>query len=123
MTVGNVVNLDAALSRVTDYWSPKVIGRVNDQFLKAAKVKGEFVWHQHDDEDELFLVLRGRLTIQLRDGDVTLGPGEFYVVPKGTPHNPRAEDECWLVLVETVSTKHTGEVDSPLTRSVEEQLS
>jgi mannose-6-phosphate isomerase-like protein (cupin superfamily) len=120
--LGTPVNIERAFDRVTEYWSPKVIGRVNDQYLKAAKLKGQFVWHQHDDEDELFLVVRGRLTIQLRDGDVVLEPGEFYVVPKGTQHNPVAEEECWIVLVETVTTKHTGEVDSPRTKSVEEQL-
>jgi mannose-6-phosphate isomerase-like protein (cupin superfamily) len=119
----SAVSIERAFDRVTDYWSPKVIGQVNDQYLKAAKVKGTLAWHQHDDEDELFLVVRGRLTIELRDGAVVLGPGEFFVVPKGTPHSPVAEEECWIVLIETVTTKHTGDVETPLTKSVAQQLS
>jgi mannose-6-phosphate isomerase-like protein (cupin superfamily) len=115
-------NLAHELEQLADYWSPRVVGRVNDQYVKVAKVKGELVWHQHDDEDELFLVVRGRLVIQLRNGDVSIGPGEFYVVPRGTPHNPVADEECWIVLVETVTTQHTGGVQTPLTRSIEEQL-
>jgi len=115
-------NLAHELEQLADYWSPRVVGRVNDQYVKVAKVKGELVWHQHDDEDELFLVVRGRLVIQLRSGDVSIGPGEFYVVPRGTPHNPVADEECWIVLVETVTTQHTGGVQTPLTRSIEEQL-
>ena len=118
----DAVHLERAFERVTEHWSPKVIGRVNDQYLKVAKVQGEFVWHQHDDEDELFLVVRGQLTLQFEDGDVRLGPGELYVVPKGTPHRPVADEECWVLLVETVTTKHTGDVETPLTRSVAEQL-
>ena len=115
-------NLAHHFEQLTDYWSPRVVGRVNDQYVKVAKLKGEFTWHQHDDEDELFLVVRGQLVIRMRDGDVRIGPGEFYVVPRGTPHNPVAEEECWIVLVETVTTAHTGGVQTPLTRSIEEQL-
>ena len=115
-------NLAHHFEQLTDYWSPRVVGRVNDQYVKVAKVKGEFAWHQHDDEDELFLVVRGRLVIQMRDGDVSIGAGEFYVVPRGTPHNPVADEECWIMLVETVTTKHTGDVQTPLTRTIEEQL-
>lgn len=117
------MNIEQQFERVTELWSPKVIGRVNDQYVKIAKVRGQFTWHKHDDEDELFLIIKGRLTIQLEDGDIELGPGEFHIVPKGTMHNPVAEEECWVMLVETVSTKHTGDVESPLTRSIEEQLS
>lgn len=120
--IGVPVPLDAAFEQITEYWSPRVIGRVNDQYLKAAKLRGEFVWHQHDDEDELFLVVRGRLTLRLRDGEVVLAPGEFYVVPRATPHCPVAEEECWVVLIETVTTRHTGDVDSPLTKSIAQQL-
>ena len=115
-------NLAHELAQLADHWSPRVVGRVNDQYVKVAKVKGELAWHQHDDEDELFLVVRGQLVIQLRDGDVRIGPGEFYVVPRGTPHNPVADEECWIMLVETVTTQHTGDVRTPLTRSIEEQL-
>ena len=117
------MNIEQQFERVTELWSPKVIGRVNDQYVKIAKVRGQFTWHKHDDEDELFLIIRGRLRIQLEDGDIELGPGDFHIVPKGTMHNPMADDECWVMLVETVSTKHTGDVQSPLTRSIEDQLS
>ena len=116
------VEIEAQFDRVTELWSPKVIGRVNDQYVKIAKVRGEFAWHAHDEEDELFLIVRGNLTIQLEDGDVRLGPGQFVVVPRGVRHRPVAEEECWLVLIETVTTKHTGEVDTPFTRSIAEQL-
>ena len=118
----SAVHVERAFERVSEYWSPKVIGRVNDQYLKVAKVKGEFVWHKHDGEDELFLVVRGRLRLQFEDGDVVLEPGELYVVPKGTPHNPVAEEECWVLLVETVTTTHAGDVDTPRARSIAEQL-
>jgi mannose-6-phosphate isomerase-like protein (cupin superfamily) len=116
------VNLESRFDDVTDLWSPRVIGRVNDQYVKIARIQGEFVWHAHEDEDELFLVLRGRLRIQLEDGEVTLGPGEMVVVPRGVRHNPLAAEECWVMLVEPVSTKHTGDVVSERTRSIEEQL-
>lgn len=117
------VNLAAAFERVTDYWSPKVVGRVNDQYVKVAKLKGELAWHQHENEDELFHVIQGRLVIQLEGGrEVTIRPGEFFVVPRGVRHNPVAEEECWIVLIETVSTKHTGDVETPLTTTIEQQL-
>ena len=117
------VNLLAALDSVTEHWSPKVIGRVNDQYVKVAKVRGQLAWHRHDDEDELFQVVRGRLRIQFEGGaETVLEAGEFCIVPRGVLHNPVADEECWIVLVETVTTKHTGEVDTPLTRSIEQQL-
>ena len=115
-------NIAEQLARVTEHWSPKVVGRVNDQFVKVAKVKGELTWHAHDAEDELFLVVKGRLTLQFEDGAVTLGEGDFYVVPRGVRHNPVADEECWIVLVETVTTDHTGGVETPLRRSIEEQM-
>lgn len=116
------VNIESHLATLTEFWSPKVIGRVNDQYVKVAKLKGEFVWHAHEGEDELFLVIRGRLRIQYEDGEATIGPGEFVVVPRGVRHNPVSDDECWIVLIETVTTKHTGEVVSERTRSIEDQL-
>ncbi len=117
------VNLLAALDSVTEHWSPKVIGRVNNQYVKVAKVRGQLAWHRHDDEDELFQVVRGRLRIQFEGGaETVLEAGEFCIVPRGVLHNPVADEECWIVLVETVTTKHTGEVDTPLTRSIEQQL-
>jgi quercetin dioxygenase-like cupin family protein len=117
------INLLSALSDVTEYWSPKVIGRVNDQYVKVAKLLGEIAWHRHDDEDELFQVVRGRLRIQFESGTETvLDAGEFCVVPKGVLHNPVADEECWIVLIEAVTTKHTGDVETPLTKSLERQL-
>ena len=116
------VNIESRFKDVTELWSPKVIGRVNDQYVKIARLQGEFVWHAHEGEDELFLVIRGSLRIQLEDGDVTLGAGELVVVPRGVRHNPVAAEECWVMLIETVTTKHTGDVTSERTRSIEEQL-
>lgn len=116
------LNIESQFDGLTEYWSPKVIGRVNDQYVKIAKLNGELVWHAHDAEDELFLVVRGRLRIQLEDGEVELGPGQFVVVPRGVRHNPVAAEEVWVVLIETVTTQHTGDVVTPRTRSISEQL-
>jgi len=118
------INLLQACTELTDLWSPKVIGKVNDQYVKVAKLQGEFVWHKHDHEDELFQVLRGNMRIQIHDQpDVELSPGDFCVIPRGTLHNPIAEEECWIVLIETVTTQHTGDIQTPRTRSIEDQLS
>ncbi len=119
--MNSVINFRAELEHVTDYWSPRVVGRVNDQYVKVAKLKGEFVWHKHDDEDELFFIIKGRLVIQYEDGAVTLNEGEFHIVPKGVRHNPLAEEECWIALIEPVATKHTGDVVTDRTKSIEEQ--
>lgn len=116
------VNLEAACAALEELWSPRVVARVGDQYVKVAKVKGEFVWHAHDDEDELFLVLKGMLRIWLEDGEVVLRPGDVFVVPAGVSHLPVAEEECWLALVEPVTTKHTGAVVTHRTRSIEDQL-
>jgi len=118
----NAVNLEEAAGSLEDYWTPKVVARVGDQYVKVAKVLGEFVWHAHDDEDELFLILRGRLRIQFEDGEVALRAGDVFVVPAGVRHNPVAEEECWLALMEPVGTKHTGDVVTDRTRSIDEQL-
>jgi len=117
------INPLAALDAMAEYWSPKVVGRVNDQYVKVAKLLGEFVWHRHDDEDELFQVLRGRLRIQFEEGvETVLQAGEFCVVPRGVLHNPVADEECWIMLIETVTTLHTGTIESDRTRSIAEQL-
>ena len=116
------ISVESRFDEVTEYWSPKIIARVNDQYVKIAKLKGEFVWHAHEAEDELFLVIRGQLRIQLEGGEVQLDPGQFVVVPRGVRHNPVAVEECWVMLIETVSTKHTGEVMTSRTRSIAEQL-
>lgn len=115
-------NLIASFDGVTDYWSPKIVGRVNDQYLKVAKFKGEFVWHSHEDEDELFHIVKGRMRMDFEDGSVELGEGDILTVPKGVQHRPVAEEECWALLIETVTTKHTGDVESELTKSLEDQL-
>ena len=115
-------DLEAEFSRLTDFWSPRVVARVTDQYVKVAKLQGEFVWHAHADEDELFMIVRGRLVMQLEDGEVTLGPGQCLVVPRGVRHNPMAAEECWVVLVEPMATKHTGDVVTERTRSIEQQL-
>ena len=122
MQTTDAVNFTEALKSVTEHWSPRVIGRVNDQYVKVAKVKGQLVWHKHDHEDEMFLVVYGRLKIQLEGREVVLNPGDFYVIPKDTLHNPVAEEECGLVLIETVTTKHTGDVVDPRTKTIEKQL-
>jgi mannose-6-phosphate isomerase-like protein (cupin superfamily) len=117
------INVREALGSITEYWSPKVVGRVNGQYIKVAKLKGELAWHKHDDEDELFQVITGRLIIQLEEQrEVRLGPGDIFIVPKGTMHNPIVEEECGIVLIETVTTRHTGDVDTPLTKTIEQQL-
>lgn len=111
------VNLDDKFSAFHEHWSPKIVGEINDLHLKLAKIQGEFVWHTHDDTDEFFLVHSGRLTIQLRDRrDVALGPGEFFVVPKGMEHRPVAEEECEILLLEPAGVLNTGDTtDSELT--------
>lgn len=116
--------ISAELAKVTAHWTPRVIGRVNDQYVKVAKLLGEFVWHAHENEDELFLVVSGRLRIQLegRD-DVVLDSGEFFVVPRGVRHNPIADDEVEIVLIETITTAHTGDLVVEGTVPVEQQLS
>ena len=107
---------------LTELWSPRVIAEVDDAYIKVARVKGSLAWHSHDQEDELFLVLEGRLCIELEDGSVELGAGELFVVPKGVRHNPVAQEECLLMLVERKSTLHTGDTVTDKTRSLAEQL-
>lgn len=104
-----VVNLAQKLSTFSEYFSPKIVADYNGNDVYLAKVKGEFVWHSHPDTDDLFLVLKGRLTIKLRDGDVELGPGELYVVPKGVEHCPVADEETHLLLIEPAGTPNTGD--------------
>ena len=106
----DVVNLADTFGRVTDYWSPKIVGALNDVYVKVVKLKGEFVWHHHDHEDELFLVVRGRLRMRLRDGDIVIEEGEFLIVPRGVEHLPVAEVETDVLLLEPKSTLNTGNV-------------
>jgi mannose-6-phosphate isomerase-like protein (cupin superfamily) len=106
----NKVNLAEKFSRFSDYWNPKVVGELNGQLVKLVKVKGEFVWHKHEYEDELFLVVRGQLTIRLRTEDVVLQEGEFFIVPRGVEHQPVAREEAHVLLFEPASTLNTGNV-------------
>jgi mannose-6-phosphate isomerase-like protein (cupin superfamily) len=107
------VNLSAKVAEITEYWRPHVVGELNGQVVKLAKLKGEFIWHHHEAEDELFLVLSGRLRMELRDGAKELGPGEFLIVPHGVEHRPVAEEETAILLFEPVGVLNTGNVTHP----------
>ena len=116
------VNLQSAAGALEEIFSPRVVGRVNDHYVKVARAHGDFVWHAHEHEDELFLVLRGTLLIEIEGrAPVTLHAGDMFVVPKGVRHKPLAQEECWLALIEPVATTHTGDAVAPITRSIEEQ--
>ena len=104
------IRLADKLALFSDHWSPKIVSQFNGHDVMVVKVKGEFIWHSHPDTDDFFLVLKGALTIQLRDGDVHLGPGDLYVVPKGVEHRPVAEEEVHLLLIEPRGTPNTGDV-------------
>ena len=107
---------------LTELWSPRVVAEVDDAYIKVAKVHGSLAWHSHENEDELFLILKGSLRIEMESGSVELNEGEMFVVPKGVRHNPVAEQECHLMLIERKSTLHTGDVTTEKTRSLAEQL-
>jgi mannose-6-phosphate isomerase-like protein (cupin superfamily) len=114
----SAINLADKLSTFSEYWQPRVVGSFNGHDLMVVKVKGEFVWHKHDDTDDFFLVLVGHITIQLRDGAVRLGPGEVFVVPKGVEHRPVAEEEAHVLLIEPRGTPNTGDVATAAARKV-----
>jgi mannose-6-phosphate isomerase-like protein (cupin superfamily) len=114
-----VVNLETKLKMVSEHWSPKIVAGFNGHDVMVVKLRGEFVWHAHPDSDDFFLVLKGNLTIELRDGAVTLGPGELYVVPRGVEHRPVAEEEVHLLLIEPVGTPNTGD---PATAAAKEEI-
>ena len=114
------VSLTDKLAQIDDVFSPMIVGYMNDYKLQLAKVKGEFVWHTHPDTDDLFIVLKGRLIVQLRDGDVAVGPGELLVVPRGVEHCPRADEETHVLLIEPKGTPNTGDAGGPLTAPEEE---
>lgn len=107
---------------LTEFWSPRVVAEVDDAYIKVAKVHGSLAWHSHEHEDELFFVLKGSLRLEMESGHVDLKEGEMYVVPKGVRHNPVAEEECHLILIERKSTLHTGDVVVEGSRSLAEQL-
>lgn len=116
------VNIAEKLARFTEHWSPRIVGELNGQQVKLAKLLGEFDWHHHEHEDELFLVIRGRLTLRLRERDVTLEEGEFFIVPAGVEHQPIAEQEVHVLLFEPASTLNTGNLRNERTRPDLERL-
>ncbi len=113
------VNLAEKLAQFDELWSPKIVATLNDLKVMVVKVQGEFVWHRHDDTDDFFLVLDGELTIRLRDGDVRLGPGELYVVPRGVEHCPVSERGARVLLIEPLGTVNTGDAGGELTAQEE----
>jgi len=120
--MSNVVSPKQAALALTEFWSPRVVAEVDDAYIKVAKVHGSLAWHSHENEDELFLILKGHLRIEMESGSVELDEGDMFVVPKGVRHNPVAESECHLMLIERKSTLHTGDVVTEKTRSLAEQL-
>lgn len=106
----NKIILKEKLTKFSDYWSPKIIAELNESYVKLAKLKGEFVWHKHDHEDEMFFVLDGMLTIQFHDKEVMLEPGDMIVIPKGIEHRPVADQEVAVMLIESKTTLNTGDV-------------
>ena len=117
------INVKEKLGQFDDYWNPRIIGRLNGQLVKVAKFKGEFVWHKHDHEDELFKVISGQMKIEFRDKTVILNPGEFIIVPRGVEHKPSAEEECEVMLFEPEATLNTGDAEeNDLTHSDLEEL-
>ncbi len=117
-----IVKLEEKLSLITELWSPKIVGELNNQYVKLAKVEGEFVWHDHENEDEMFLVINGELSIDFRDKTIVLHAGEMCIVPKGVEHRPRAEKETHILLFEPKVTAHTGKVECDLTVTNQEHI-
>lgn len=111
----DVINFAEKLTRFSEHWSPRVIAEMNDYQFKLAKLQGDFVWHKHDDTDEVFVVIHGTLRIDFRDGEAVLGPGEMIVVPRGVEHRPRADAECQVLLVEPRGVVNTGDAGGALT--------
>ena len=116
------VNLSEKFALFTEHWSPKIAGEVNDSLVKLVKFRGDFVWHKHETEDEMFFVVKGRITIRLRDGDVQLGEGEFLIIPRGVEHKPYAEEEAHVLLFEPKTVVNTGDVVNERTRPVLERI-
>ena len=114
----SAINLTEKLASFSEHWQPRVVGQFNGHDLMVAKVKGEFVWHKHDDTDDFFLVLKGHITIRMHEGNVTLGPGEVFVVPKGVQHCPVAEEEAHILLIEPTGTPNTGSTATAAPRRV-----
>lgn len=117
-----IASAQSIAASLTEYWSPRVIAEFDESYVKVAKLLGSLAWHSHEHEDELFFILKGRLAIELEDRTVTLQAGEMFVVPKGVRHNPVADEECHIMLVERKSTLHTGDLETDRTRSLADQL-
>ncbi len=115
-------NINIEFEKMKELWSPTIIAEVNDSYVKLAKIDGDLVWHTHENEDELFLIIKGSMTIKYKDHEVYLTEGDVHVVKKGLAHFPETKEECWVLLVENKSTLHTGEVDAGYTKSIEDQL-
>lgn len=115
------INIEDKFNLFTEEWTPKIIAQSNGQLIKIAKGSGELVWHKHENEDELFIVFKGRLTLQLHDKNIELLPGEMYVVPKGVEHCPMATPNTHFMMIEPASTQHTGKIESELTVSTDDQ--
>jgi mannose-6-phosphate isomerase-like protein (cupin superfamily) len=114
-----VVNLTQKFNLFSEQWHPKIAGELNDSYVKLAKVQGEFVWHLHENEDELFFVVKGTLSIKMRDNDLTVREGEFVIIPKGMEHMPVAEEEVWIMMLEPKTTSNTGNVENEKTVEAE----
>jgi mannose-6-phosphate isomerase-like protein (cupin superfamily) len=112
----DTINLAQKFSQITEYWKPYIAGELNGQLVKLDKLKGEFVWHHHENEDEMFLVVKGKFRIEFRDKTAHLKEGEFIIVPRGVEHKPVADEECWILLFEPASTLNTGNVVNEFTR-------
>ncbi len=117
-----VININQKFSLFNEHWSPKIIGQLNGQDVKLAKIKGEFVWHDHKDEGELFYIIKGTLKLEFRDKMVTLNEGEMLIIPKGVEHKPIADEEVWVLLFEPSNIKHTGDVKHELTKEIYEKI-
>ena len=116
--MGDKISLSEKLATFSEYWSPRTVAQLNNYDVMVVKVKGEFVWHKHDETDDFFLVLKGKLDIQLRDRTVSLGPGEMYIVPKGVEHRPVAQEEVHMLLIEPTGTPNTGDTKTAASRKV-----
>jgi mannose-6-phosphate isomerase-like protein (cupin superfamily) len=116
------INLKEKLSRVKEFWSPKIVGELNDSYVKVVKLQGEFVWHHHDREDEMFLVVTGKLRMRFRDREEIISPGEFIIVPRGVEHLPVADEEVHIVLFEPKTTLNTGNIRSERTHAELERI-
>lgn len=118
----NKINLVDKFNKFNDYWSPKIVGELNEFYIKLAKLKGEFVWHHHDNEDELFMVVRGKLIIKLEDRDICLQEGEIFIIPKGVEHMPVAENEVHVMMIEPKTTLNTGNLKNEQTFKILDRI-